>query len=131
MSHTETTLPAAIAAEYVAGFRQIEQACTELHIQVCRICGTCCKLTRVGDDPRPNRGCIVTAEYAYEGTNCRGCNMVRGDGVHPDNDTLASLRSDTVEWGRQVARFQANVAEAHVAEVEARLATLEARLAGV
>lgn len=131
MSITETTLPATIAAEYESGHRQMEQACTDLHIHVCRICGTACKLVRVGPDVRPSRGCILTAEYAEEGANCRGCNMVRGDGVDTDSDTLAEVRRDVVEWGRQVARFQASIAEARVAEVEERLATLEARLAGV
>ncbi len=121
-------LPAAIAAEYVAGFQRMSQASTELHILVCRICGTCCKLEHVGDDPRPHRGCIITAEYAYENANCRGCNRVVGLGLDAENDTLSEARSDVCEWARKVARFQASIAEARIAEVEERLAVLEALL---
>lgn len=131
MDTTETTLPAAIAAEYEVGFRQMEQACTEVHIHVCRICGTCCKLVRIGPDVRPSRGCILTAMYADEDASCRGCNVVRGDGIDTENDNESCVRSDVVNLARQVARFQASVAEARVTEVEQRLAALEARLAGV
>jgi hypothetical protein len=126
--NAETTLPASIAAEYVAQFNQMDQPWTTMKVVVCRLCGGICRLDRDGTDPRPTAGCIITAEYADEHDRCSACREFYNPDRFVSQDSASNVRDDAWTWASAVARFQARIAEARVAKVEVQLqAEIEAR----
>lgn len=125
---TDTSMPEAIAHGYTVMVNQMRQDCTELHILVCRVCGTVCDRDRVGPDPRPARGCIVTAKYANEANPCGACRGFASPDSHYEA-TPREIQWAAWQWATGVIEFQSSVADARIAEVTARLVDLEQRLA--